>query len=559
MNKKTMFSRVHRLLFLTMIMVPAVPLCLAAGIGFFSYVDTTNTFATDAIEQVAVDHRNMITVFLDERRADLESILALVQVESLSGPEGQKEMGRVLRASGGVFQDMGIIDPEGIQTAYSGPYALVGKRYSAAAWYRETRKHGYYVSDVFLGYRNVPHFVVAVARRIQGRIWVLRATIDSKLFGRLVEQVSIGDSGEAYILNKDGVFQTDRRSYGDLLEQDGFVYPSQDSSVMTFTGTDTDVDYLFASATMNDGKWRLIVRQKKDEAFQSTMFAVYTVVLILLCGGVVIVVLAVVVSRRVLDTLKRQAEEVDILENQLLQAARLAELGEMAAGFAHEINNPLQVMKTDTALLELTLGDLEEKGTDASLCDEAREVVEQFSIQIGRCAAITREILRFGRHDAPELQPLALPTYIPEVGAMVQGKAEVHGIDLRFDVDENVPIIAADPGQLQQVLINLLNNAIYAVVDRHGPEGGEISVSVRNVQGSAVIRVADNGTGMSQDVQSKIFLPFYTTKPPGQGTGMGLPVCHTIIDSLGGELTVESTRGQGTTFVMSIPGLSMRR
>nr|WP_321258377.1 sensor histidine kinase [uncultured Pseudodesulfovibrio sp.] len=555
MNKNEMFTGVHRLLFISMIIVPAVPLFLAAIIGFYSYVDTTKDFATSAIEQVAIDHRNMIAGFLDERRADLETILALTPVDALSGVAGQTEISRILHASGDVFQDMGVIDPSGEQTAYSGPYALVGKIYTDTAWYRETIKRGYYVSDVFLGYRNVPHFVVAIARRIQGQVWVLRATIDSNQFGRLVEQVSIGDSGEAYILNRDGIFQTDRRSHGELLERDAFSYPTQGESVMAFTGKDHNVDFLFASASMNDGKWRLIVRQKKEEAFQSTMAAGYTVLLILVCGGAVIIFLAVVVSRRVLDALQRQAEEVDILENQLLQAARLAELGEMAAGFAHEINNPLQVMKTDTALLEITLNDLVEKGTDADLCAEAQEVVDQFSIQIARCAAITREILRFGRHDAPELQPVILTTYIPKVGAMVQAKAEVHGIHLQFEVDEKSPTIAADPGQLQQVMINLLNNAIYAVVDRHGTEGGEISVTVKNIQGSAVIRVADNGTGMSQDVLNKIFLPFYTTKPPGQGTGMGLPVCHTIIDSLGGELNVESIRGEGTTFSITLPGL----
>ncbi len=553
-----MFSGVHRLLFISMIIVPAVPLFLAAAIGYYSYVGTTKKFATNAIEQVAVDHRNMIADFLDERRTDLETLLALVNIDVLRGPVGQAEISRILRASGSVFQDMGVIDPTGRQIAYSGPYALVGKVYADAAWFKETLKHGYYISDVFLGYRNVPHFIVAVARRIQGKTWVLRATIDSKLFGRLVEQVSIGDSGEAYILNRDGYLQTDRRSHGELLERDDFNYPTHEGSVMAFTGKDGGAEYLFASATMNDGKWRLVVRQKKEEAFQSTMAAVYTVLLILVCGGVVIVFLAVIVSRRVWDTLHRQAEEVCVLENQLLQAARLAELGEMAAGFAHEINNPLQVMKTDTALLEITLSDLVEKGTDPVLCAEAQEVVDQFSIQIGRCAAITREILRFGRHDAPELQPVVLTQYIPEVGAMVQTKAEVHGIDLHFEVDANAPTISADPGQLQQVMINLLNNAIYAVVDRHGTEGGEIAVSVKNIQGSAVIRVADNGTGMTQEVQNKIFIPFYTTKPPGKGTGMGLPVCHTIIDSLGGELAVESVRGEGSTFVITLPGLNSK-
>ncbi len=97
--------------------------------------------------------------------------------------------------------------PDGIQAAYVGEFALAGKEYGEAPWYRETLKNGYYVSDVFLGYRNVPHFVVAVTRRIGEKMWVLRATINSQVFRQLVEKVSIGDTGEAYILDRKGFFR----------------------------------------------------------------------------------------------------------------------------------------------------------------------------------------------------------------------------------------------------------------------------------------------------------------------------------------------------------------
>jgi signal transduction histidine kinase len=116
--------------------------------------------------------------------------------------------------------------------------------------------------------------------------------------------------------------------------------------------------------------------------------------------------------------------------------------------------------------------------------------------------------------------------------------------------------VEADPRQLQQVMVNLLNNAIHAVVDRHGSEGGVIQVSAdRDDNRNAVIKVADNGTGISQENLERIFTPFFSTKAPGQGTGLGLSVCHSIIDSLGGELTVESIRGEGTVFIVTLPGM----
>ncbi|MEF2232255.1 MAG: ATP-binding protein [Pseudodesulfovibrio sp.] len=556
MKSDMLFSGVHRLLFVSMLIVPAVPLLLAAGVGFYSFVQTTEHFAVGAIRQAAADHRQLVDGFLDERRGDLEAFLAMVPQDSLGGPGTQAEVEEMRTVGGSAFSDMGIIDPAGAQVAYVGPHDLLGKDYRSAAWYVETLRKGYYISDIFLGYRNMPHFVIAVARRIGGKVWVLRATVDSALFGRIVEKISIGDSGEAYILNNDGLLQTRRRSGGDLLEKDLFGYPAQAGAVMTFMGEVKDTAYLFASAAMNDGKWRLIVRQKRDEAFGSTTMAVYAVLVILLCGGAIILWLALVVSRRVVDTLKRQAEAVGKLEHQLLQAARLAELGEMSAGFAHEINNPLQIMKADLALLDMDLEDIAKNGASAELCAEIRDVAEQFRVQIDRCAGITREILRFGRQDAPELQPIDLTAYLPKVGAMVENKASVHGVRMECHVDGSAPVIEADPGQMQQVMINLLNNAIYAVVDRHGSSGGEISIHAGGDKGgNAVIRVQDNGCGMSKETMEKIFIPFYTTKAPGQGTGMGLSVCYSIIDSLGGELTVESQKGEGTVFTITVPGM----
>jgi signal transduction histidine kinase len=554
MKKDMLFSGVHRLLFVSMLVVPAIPLLLAAVIGFYSFVQTTERLAVSAILQAAVDHKVMIASFLDERRSDLESFLGLAPQDMLESPaEAQAEIEQMRQVSGSVFSDVGLIGPDGRQAAYVGPYDLAGKDYRAAPWYVETLKKGYFVSDVFLGYRNVPHFVIAVARRVHGETWVLRATVDSGLFGQIVEKVSVGDSGEAYILNSDGVLQTRRRSGGGLLDRDDFDYPPQDATVITFMGEEGDTGYLFASASMNDGKWRMVVRQKRAEAFRSTNVAGYTVLAILLVGGAVILGLAVLVSRKVVDTLKRQAEAVGKLENQLLQAARLAELGQMSAGFAHEINNPLQIMKTDLSLLDITLDDITEKGGPADLCAEAREIAEQFRIQIDRCAGITKEILRFGRQDAPQLQPIDLTAYLPKVGAMVENKAQVHGIRMQCYVDATVPVIEADPGQLQQVMINLLNNAIHAVLDRHGASGGEISIDARGSDHKAVIRVTDNGCGIPEESLSRIFVPFYTTKAPGQGTGMGLSVCHSIVDSMGGVLSVESTRGEGTTFTITVP------
>ena len=146
---------------------------------------------------------------------------------------------------------------------------------------------------------------------------------------------------------------------------------------------------------------------------------------------------------------------------------------------------------------------------------------------------------------------------MPEAIDLVANKASVDGIDLTSEVAEGTPIIQADSGQLQQVLVNLLNNAIDAVTKGQRANGGQIRVEVRPVAGGVEISVADNGCGINQKEMAKVFTPFFTTKPVGKGTGLGLSVCYGIIDKMGGRITVRSEEGKGATFTIYLPAAGL--
>jgi two-component system, NtrC family, sensor kinase len=178
----------------------------------------------------------------------------------------------------------------------------------------------------------------------------------------------------------------------------------------------------------------------------------------------------------------------------------------------------------------------------------------QIKLQIDRCAKITQAILKFGRRSEGTAKDVDLGAFIPEVTAMISKKASVSGIALKEEVANNTPVVHVDASQLNQVLINLLNNAIDAIVEKHGAEGGELTVSAGpDMDGKVSISVNDNGSGISPEDLKKIFTPFFTTKPVGQGTGLGLSVCLGIIDSMGGTMEVSSEKGVGTTFTIHLP------
>jgi two-component system NtrC family sensor kinase len=150
--------------------------------------------------------------------------------------------------------------------------------------------------------------------------------------------------------------------------------------------------------------------------------------------------------------------------------------------------------------------------------------------------------------------PIALAPFIAEMIGMISQRAAVHGIALHHSLQEGTVSVEADPAQLQQVILNLFNNAIDAIIDQHGNNGGELAIATRRTDGGGVeIRIRDNGCGIQTENIEKIFAPFFTTKPVGKGTGLGLSVCYGIIKGIGGQMKVDSTPGAGTVFSINLP------
>ena len=542
----------------SMIIVPLLVFILVLGIGYYYFWRSSETSTVTRMERIVEDHRRMIRSFLDEREADLEFVVNSYGYERLAEPGVLNEVLKNLQDKSKAFVDLGVFNAQGIHVAYQGPFRLAGKDYGKEDWFNQVLKDGYYISDIFLGFRRIPHFIIALSKEEKGKKWVIRATIDSYMFNDIVKSVRIGKTGEAYIINAGGQFQTERRSGGALMgrEPDAIPFPSGDG-IESFIKTDAKGDaYLYATACLKDNQWLLVVRQEKDDAFRDLRTAAYLIVLITIIGGAGIVGLALYVTHRIVRRLERSEKEREELSGHLIRASRLAELGEMAAGFAHEINNPLQIIKSEQALMSVLLAELKESG-DLKPSENLRELEEslgQVDHQVGRCGEITGAILKFGRQSEPKSEKVDLRVFIPDVTKMIAKKASVQGIALEEDVAQDTPTVTGDPGQLQQVLLNLLNNAIDAITTRHGASGGELSLEAKKGDGGvAEIYVRDNGCGISGENQNKIFSPFFTTKPVGKGTGLGLSVCHGIIDAMGGTMGVKSEKGSGTTFTLRLP------
>jgi two-component system cell cycle sensor histidine kinase/response regulator CckA len=225
------------------------------------------------------------------------------------------------------------------------------------------------------------------------------------------------------------------------------------------------------------------------------------------------------------------------LEEQFRQAQRLEGVGKLAGGVAHDFNNLLTVIAGFAAML------LEDLPDDAA----ARTAAEQIRIAAGRATELTKSLLAFSRRQVLHAKYVHLNDMIRETATMLS-RLISEEIVLHLRLDASRDAVNVDPSQMQQVLINLAVNARDAM-----PRGGRLTISTGDLDGHLELRVSDTGTGIAPDVLEHIFEPFYTTKQPGAGTGLGLPTVHGIVTQSGGVISVDTETGRGTTFIITLP------
>ncbi len=231
-------------------------------------------------------------------------------------------------------------------------------------------------------------------------------------------------------------------------------------------------------------------------------------------------------------------ERLRTLNEQLVRAEKLATAGTLAAGVAHEVNNPLAAISSLVQMVQ----------TRPALDDATRENLRLVQTQIARISHVLRDLMDFARTRPPERQPLDLNQTVEASLRLAQFDKNFQKILVTKDFATDLPLFQADAGQLQQVFLNLLLNARDAL-----PEGGTLHVSTRQTARNVSVILCDNGPGIAPEHRAHIFDPFFTTKPAGTGTGLGLAVCYSLITAHGGNIEVRPNVERGVTIEISLP------
>ncbi len=520
------------------------PLILLAVYFLLQYETLVSESQRLHLKAIAESQANTLDLFLSERLNNLSNLIDKPDYHLIEPPSMETDLQELKKISD-TFVDIGYFDSSGVQVAYAGPYpSLEQRNYRSEAWYKTLREGhaNYVITDIYLGFRQQPHFTIAVKRRHNGRFIILRSTLDP---GRIYEYISSLKGAQEVVtslINREGQYQLVTPPLGAPLDSAPFL-PEHSEGQGVDTYHSRGKSYTYAYAWLQAADWALVVQESPQEGrpyLSGPRLRILGIATLMIVIGFSITMFRA--RKRV--KLEWESETTRV---QLGHAAKLASVGELAAGIAHEINNPLASINEEAGLMKDLMNP--ELGTPARP-EELVHHLDSIQESVFRCRDITRKLLGFVRKSDMLLKPHDIHRLIDEVvDGLLGHEMLVSNIEIVRMYDDSLPELITDGNQLEQVILNILNNAVDAMENKPGV----ITITTENLDDTVRIGITDTGKGMTSDQMEKIFVPFYTTKEVGRGTGLGLSVSYGIIKNLGGTIDVTSTPGIGSTFTIELP------
>ena len=525
--------------------VSLVPLVIVSFLYYDQYERSIRAGTVEGVSRQVTNGKRALEFFLSERRLALtfvvrdRSFAELCDVATLS--RVMKDMNDTFAL--GSFADLGLIDAGGKQLCYTGPYDLKGRDYRDQEWFYRVSQRGAFISEVFLGYRHSPHFAIATRHQSQDGNYILRATIDAEV---LAEQVTAGltPDDDVFLVNREGVLQSPSRRYGAVLKTVPIPVPHATGEVHVLEQEDErHQPVVIGCSQVADSPFVLVCIRPRGRT-RGADLSLPRLLLLLLVSVALILGVILWGSRQFVANLRAHNLKRAELMHKVEYANKLATVGRLAAGVAHEINNPLTIINEKAGLLRDIIG-LQE---DFPRRDKVLGIVESITGSVARCRKVTHRLLGFAKHMDVGSETIAVEELLNEVVGFLGKEAAYRNVAITIEAEPGVPNVESDRGQLQQVFLNILNNAEAAV-----SEGGHIDVRVRaDGDRRVAVSISDDGVGIPKENLDRIFEPFFTTRE-GSGTGLGLSITYGIVQRLGGEIGVSSELGKGTCFTVLLP------
>lgn len=528
------FRRTWNIVVVTLLVASLVPLIVIGGGVYFYLTSVIKQKTIETLRMHSVDLKKQVDEFLSERTKDLRLISENMGLSGLRDPDKLQKVFNSLQRQLPCYSDLGIIDDRGNHLSYIGPYDLIMKNYRETDWFKTVIARGEYVSDVFLGFRNVPHFVIVVKAFGNQGDWFIRATIDTDYFQGMIAEVAEKSSANAYFVNQEGIYQSRPASSGHLMEQSPFRSPVHFNGVR-FHEED---GHLLMSVWMKNVPWLCVVQMDRKKAFGDLRRVRVIGVWVVILAAILIVMSVLLTTNYLVSRLEFNRRRIQLLDRQLRRSNRLELTMESTIGLIRENKDALvNIDATAMNVQNLCHGNPVEEITDG---------ISQIRSEAARGLAAINKFQRLNRGYEPVIRALEINKVLDDSIDYMEDRLRFSNIRIVRHYEESLPVIRSDISNLRQVFQNLILNAATAIQNQ-----GEIILTTRRESDGVLIMVADTGPGIAADHMDKIFDPLFTTKP--DGTGLGLTSCVDILERLGGQIYARNRPEGGACFVVKLP------
>jgi two-component system NtrC family sensor kinase len=541
------YRRIWKLAVILTGCVAIIPLVILAIVDLNVTRHSAEDQLTLRMSKLVSNTEQTLSFFLEERKYALHFIVKSNSFEKLIVKKNLASILESLKQTIGGFTDLGVIDASGKQICYVGPYDLEGKNYKNEEWFREVLERGLHISDAFLGFRGAPHIVIAVKHSLpDGSYYVFRTTLDTERFNKLLSQLERTEKSDVFLVNYQGIIQTPTVNHGDVLTKLALPVPAHSDTVKVVEYNNADQKSLIVGyAYVKDSPFILMITAQKDDLLKSWTRTSLVLVSFLAVSVTLILLVVVGVATRLVNEIYLADQKRVVTLAEVEHSIKLASIGRLAAGVAHEINNPLAIIGEKAGLMKDLLS-LKDRNVEKS---KLVGLADAILTSVDRCAAITIRLLGFAQHLKVSVELVDIKGIIDDVLSFLNKEANYRSIEVKVDIPDDIPRFVSDRGKLQQIFLNLTNNAFAAMSD-----GGHLRIQARIKDKDHVsIAFIDDGCGIASADLERIFEPFFSTKKEMGGTGLGLSITYGIVQELGGNIDVKSELGKGASFTVTLP------
>ena len=541
------FRRKWKLIVLLTSIVALTPLFIITWIDFQLTRDTIEFEIRLNTSRIVSNSWRSVSYFLSQRKYALDFIAKDNTFDALQHSGRLASLLSSLKAGIGGFKDIALIDADGNVRAYTGPGHMEGTNICRDACFQHVIANGVYIRDLSTGPSSSRELVIAVKHELpDNNFFVLRSALDTGLLHKLLSQIDIDDQDDIFIISDTGLLQTPSRFHGKIYEKVSLPVPEPAAGSHITEGFNANGEPVFLGyANIPDTPFILMLVKPKSEIihlwFQPRLKLIGFLIL-----SIVVILLAILGTATYLVNRIHAAdrERVQTL-HQLEYTNKLASLGRLASGVAHEINNPLAIIDQKAGLIK----DLFLLKKDYASDDRLMELIDSILSSVKRTGSITQRLLDFARHMDTHIETINLKEMIYEILGFLKKEAEYRRIKTSVTISDEIAEIESARGNLQQIFLNIFNNA-FAAMDN----GGRLDITVTpKGKDAMIITIADNGHGIPAEDLRHVFEPFFTTRSAQGGTGLGLSITYGMVQEIEGDIAVESKLGEGTRFIITLP------